>query len=57
VISELADRVELVAVVDPHPERAERLVAARGGKAYTSLEEALNAVDVARSRRLRPAST
>src|SRR5215216_1554760 len=46
VISELADRVELVAVVDVHPERAEQLAAERGGKAYTSLTEALDAVDV-----------
>ena len=36
VISQLADRVELVAVVDIHPERAERLAAERGGKAFTS---------------------
>src|SRR5215213_2358655 len=46
VISELADRVELVAVVDVHRERAEQLAAERGGKAYTSLTEALEAVDV-----------
>jgi UDP-N-acetyl-2-amino-2-deoxyglucuronate dehydrogenase len=46
VISELADRVELVAVVDVHPERAERLVAERGGKAFTSLAEALAAVPI-----------
>jgi len=46
VISELADRVELVAVVDVHRERAEQLAAERGGKAYTSLTEALDAVDV-----------
>jgi UDP-N-acetyl-2-amino-2-deoxyglucuronate dehydrogenase len=46
VISELADRVELVAVVDVNPERAEKLAAERGGRAFTSLTEALAAVDV-----------
>jgi UDP-N-acetyl-2-amino-2-deoxyglucuronate dehydrogenase len=46
VISELADRVELVAVVDVHPERAERVAAERGGKAFTSLTEALAAVPI-----------
>ena len=46
VISELADRVELVAVVDIHPERAQRLAAERGGKAFTSLTEALAAVPI-----------
>jgi UDP-N-acetyl-2-amino-2-deoxyglucuronate dehydrogenase len=46
VISELADRVELVAVVDVHLERAERLAAERGGKAFTSLTEALAAVPI-----------
>jgi UDP-N-acetyl-2-amino-2-deoxyglucuronate dehydrogenase len=46
VISELADRVELVAVVDVHPERAERVAAERGGKAFTSLAEALAAVPI-----------
>jgi UDP-N-acetyl-2-amino-2-deoxyglucuronate dehydrogenase len=46
VISQLADRAELVAVVDIHPERAERLAAERGGKAFTSLTEALAAVPI-----------
>jgi predicted dehydrogenase len=46
VISELADRVELAAVVDTHPERAERLAADRGGKVFTSLTDALAAVDI-----------
>ena len=46
VISELADRVELVAVVDVHPERAEQLAAERGGKAFTSLTDALAAVPI-----------
>jgi UDP-N-acetyl-2-amino-2-deoxyglucuronate dehydrogenase len=46
VISELADRVELVAVIDLHPERAQRLAAERGGKAFTSLTEALAAIPI-----------
>ncbi len=46
VISQLADRAELVAVVDIHPERAERLAAERGGKTFTSLTEALAAVPI-----------
>jgi len=46
VISELADRVELVAVVDVHPERAERVAAERGGKVFTSLAEATAAVPI-----------
>jgi UDP-N-acetyl-2-amino-2-deoxyglucuronate dehydrogenase len=46
VISQLADRAELVAVVDIHPERAERLAAERGGKAFRSLTEALAAVPI-----------
>jgi UDP-N-acetyl-2-amino-2-deoxyglucuronate dehydrogenase len=46
VISELADRVELVAVVDVHPERAEQLAAERGGKAFTSLADALAAIPI-----------
>jgi predicted dehydrogenase len=46
VISELADRIDLVAVVDTHLERAEKLAAVHGGKPVTSLTEALAAVDV-----------
>ncbi len=45
VISELADRIDLVAVVDLHPERAEKLAAEHGGMAFTSLTDALQAVD------------
>ena len=41
VINELADQIDLVAVVDVHLERAERLAAERGGKAFTSLTDAL----------------
>ena len=32
VIASLADRIELVAVVDVHPERAEQLAAEHGGR-------------------------
>jgi len=46
VISSLADRVELVAVADLDRERAERLVASHGGRAFTSLTDALAAVEV-----------
>ena len=38
VISELADRIELVAVVDLHLDRAEKLAAEHGGTAFTSLD-------------------
>jgi UDP-N-acetyl-2-amino-2-deoxyglucuronate dehydrogenase len=46
VISQLADRLELAAVVDVHPDRAERLAAERGGKVFTSVTDALAAVDL-----------
>jgi UDP-N-acetyl-2-amino-2-deoxyglucuronate dehydrogenase len=46
VISELADRIDLVAVVDLHPERAEKLAVEHGGTAFTSLTDALQAVDI-----------
>ena len=46
VISQLADRVDLVAVVDVERDRAEQLAAARGGRPYGSLTEALAAEDV-----------
>ena len=46
VMSELADRVELVAVVDVSADKAEKLATERGGRAFTSLTEALAAVDV-----------
>ncbi len=46
VISELADQIELVAVVDLHPERAEKLAAEHGGMAFTSLTDALQAVEI-----------
>ena len=46
VMSQLADRLELVAVADVVKERAEELAAARGGRPYGSLSEALAAEDV-----------
>jgi predicted dehydrogenase len=62
VMSQLSDRVELVAVVDRHLSRAEELAAARGGKAFESLTAALadakfDVVARSRSRRSRQAST
>jgi UDP-N-acetyl-2-amino-2-deoxyglucuronate dehydrogenase len=41
VISQLADRLRLVAVADTQLDRAEQLAAERGGRAYGSLTEAL----------------
>src|SRR3954471_17701535 len=46
VISQLTDRLELVAVADLEIDRAERLAAERGGRPFASLTEALAAVDV-----------
>jgi UDP-N-acetyl-2-amino-2-deoxyglucuronate dehydrogenase len=46
VLSQLADHVELVAVVDVAVDRAEKLAAERGGRPFASLSEALAAVDV-----------
>ncbi|MDT4989879.1 MAG: UDP-N-acetyl-2-amino-2-deoxyglucuronate dehydrogenase, partial [Micromonosporaceae bacterium] len=46
VISQLADRIKLVAVADCEIERAERLAAERGGRPFVSLTDALAAVDV-----------
>jgi predicted dehydrogenase len=46
VISRLADRIELAAVVDTEREKAERLAAERGGRPFTALTDALAAVDV-----------
>ena len=45
VITELADRIELVAVVDPHADRAEKLAAEHGAATFASLTEALAAVE------------
>jgi UDP-N-acetyl-2-amino-2-deoxyglucuronate dehydrogenase len=46
VVSQLADRLELVAVADVQVERAQRLAAERGGQAFGSLSDAVAAVDV-----------
>jgi UDP-N-acetyl-2-amino-2-deoxyglucuronate dehydrogenase len=46
VISQLADRIELVAVADIHPLRAAQLAAERGGRPYASLTEALAAEEI-----------
>ena len=46
VITELADRAELVAVVDLNRDRAEQLAAERGSKPFSSLVEALEAVEI-----------
>ena len=46
VISALSDQIDLVAVVDHQAERAERLAAERGGKAFATLTGALAAADV-----------
>ena len=46
VINELADQIELVAVVDPVLEKAEKITAERGGKAFASLTEALAATEI-----------
>ena len=46
VIGQLADQIELVVVVDHHAERAERIVGEHGGRAFTSLTDALAATGV-----------
>lgn len=46
VISELADSIELAAVVDVDLGRAEALAAEHGGKSFSSLTEALAGVDL-----------
>jgi len=46
VVHQLAGRIELAAVVDGRLDRAERLAAARGGRAFPSLTTALASVDV-----------
>ncbi len=46
VLSQLADRLELAAVVDVAIDRAEKLAAERGGRPFASLSEALAAADV-----------
>ena len=46
VLTQLVDRLELVAVADPHAERAQQIVDEHGGRAYPSLAEALAGSDV-----------
>jgi UDP-N-acetyl-2-amino-2-deoxyglucuronate dehydrogenase len=46
VLSRLTDVAELVAVVDPGIDKAERLASAQGAKAYTSLADALRHTDI-----------
>jgi predicted dehydrogenase len=46
VISQLADRIDLAAVVDINIEKAERLAAERGGTPFASLTDALATVDL-----------
>lgn len=46
VISELADQIDLVAVVNRTREKAEKITAERGGKAFTSLTDAMAAIDI-----------
>ena len=46
VQSQLSDRLELVAVVDRHLERAEALAGERGGRAFDSLTAALTSVEL-----------
>ncbi|HSU34016.1 MAG TPA: Gfo/Idh/MocA family oxidoreductase [Propionibacteriaceae bacterium] len=46
VIGQLADQIELVAVVDHVAERAERITGEHGGRAFTALADALAATEV-----------
>ena len=46
VITQLADRLELVAVIDPHAERGQHIVDAHGGRPYGGLAEALAVEDI-----------
>ena len=46
VIAELADRIDLVAVVDVHHERAEGLATAHGTRSFASLAEARAGVEI-----------
>ena len=46
VISQLADRLRLVAVADVEVDRAEQLAAERGGRPFGSLAEALAAEEI-----------
>jgi predicted dehydrogenase len=46
VLTQLADRLELVAVVDPHADRAQQIVDDHGGRPYASLADAFAGTDV-----------
>jgi UDP-N-acetyl-2-amino-2-deoxyglucuronate dehydrogenase len=46
VISELANQIDLVAVVNRTLEKAQKITAERGGKAFTSLTDAMAATDI-----------
>jgi len=46
VISELAEEIELVAVADHALEKAEKITSERGGKAFSTLTEALSVTDI-----------
>jgi UDP-N-acetyl-2-amino-2-deoxyglucuronate dehydrogenase len=46
VVGQLADRIELVAVADIVPAKAQELTAQHGGRPYLSLTEALRAEDI-----------
>ncbi|MEV7628361.1 Gfo/Idh/MocA family oxidoreductase [Actinoplanes sp. NPDC089786] len=46
VISQLADRIELVAVVDVIPEKAAELAAKHGGRAFQELGQAIDTEDI-----------
>ena len=46
VVSQLGDRLDLVAVVDPVAERAQEVVDAHGGRPYASLAEALTSTEI-----------
>ncbi len=46
VIDQLAARTELIAVVDPHLDRAQQIVDGHGGTPYASLTEALAAAEI-----------
>lgn len=46
VIAQLTDRLELVAVVDPHVERAQVIIDGHGGRHYGSLAEAIAGTEI-----------
>lgn len=46
VIDQLTDRLDLVAVVDPHLDRAQQIADDHGGSVYASLTEALDRAEI-----------